>query len=88
MKLNNVGNVLLSTELVINPMYRGKGLGKILVESCLKFVGKIGYDYVYAFTTNVLMEKFYNQFGFEKIDQFNNQEDDSDDVWFRCKLKK
>ena len=85
MKLENAGNCITCTELVINPLYRKKGLGKVLVEYYLKFCKDLGYDWCYGYTTSTLIEKFYYQFGFEKVSDFDQS--DTQNIWLRQKLQ-
>jgi DNA-binding MarR family transcriptional regulator/N-acetylglutamate synthase-like GNAT family acetyltransferase len=57
--------------LLVDPVYRGMGIGTRLVDECLKFAKKAGYQKMILWTNDVLTSarKIYEQAGFQLIDE-------------------
>jgi putative acetyltransferase len=56
-------------KMYLRPEARGKGLGKLLIDSCLKFARGFGYQQVYIETMPELKKavSIYEKFGFEYL---------------------
>ena len=57
--------------LLVDPVARGLGLGARLVETCLDFAGRAGYDRITLWTNDVLISArhIYQAAGFELVSE-------------------
>lgn len=62
------------TTISISPKYQGKGLGKKLLEEGIKYARQKGYLYVrlQVRKANIIALKFYEGFGFQKVETCEN----------------
>ncbi|WP_209329921.1 GNAT family N-acetyltransferase [Lunatimonas salinarum] len=56
---------------IISPVFRGLGLGSLLFGKCLESARKCGYDSVYLWTTDLLVQAgaMYRKAGFELVEE-------------------
>lgn len=68
------------TTLLVGPEFRGKGVGRSLVQFCCEYVKKIGYSTLYLHTTEA--PDFYRKLGWEQYEY----DDTAGRTFFRMKL--
>ena len=76
--------------LIVEPSARGLGLGRMLVDECMRFARDAGYRSMLLWTTNVLepARRLYQRAGFELVEQAPFQRFGPDLVgeYWRCEL--
>lgn len=65
--------------LLVQPEYRGNGLGKMLVRKALKFASETGYSGVFLWTVSILHAAKH----IYKIHQFRKTEEKTHRIWGR-----
>lgn len=72
-QFNGWGEVI---SIYLLPAYMGKGYGKILLESVIVELNKLGYKdtFLWVLEENIRARKFYEKVGFVKTDDFLNVE--------------
>jgi N-acetylglutamate synthase-like GNAT family acetyltransferase len=53
--------------LVVDPQYRGHGIGKILVEAIKQKAKQFGFDRLYLYTVDPTIHEYYIRLGWKKV---------------------
>ncbi len=74
--------------LAVNPEIQGKGLGKGLIDRCLKQAREEDHDYMVIHSTKTMMVawKMYERMGFERFKEIDFLQDDLQVYGFRLAL--
>jgi putative acetyltransferase len=83
-------NICELQKVYIDKEYRGKGIGKKIVQMCIDFAKKSNYDAIYleTFPNMIGAQKLYKKLGFRFIDHaLGNTGHKTNEIWMLKKLK-